>query len=110
MNGRGLLDETLVVMMGEMGRTPEINKDGGRDHWTYCYSVVLAGAGVQGGTVYGASDSHARFIKDKPVRLNDLCATIYQCLGIDPEMAVYDQGNRPIAIAHGGQPVKDILA
>jgi hypothetical protein len=110
MNGRGLLDETLVVMMGEMGRTPEINKDGGRDHWTYCYSVVLAGAGVQGGTVYGASDSHARFIKDKPVRLNDLCATIYQCLGIDPEMPVYDQGNRPIAIAHGGQALKDILA
>src|SRR5207253_8292492 len=57
LDGRGLLDETLVVLMGEMGRTPKINKDGGRDHWTYCYSVLLAGAGVRGGSVCGASDA-----------------------------------------------------
>jgi hypothetical protein len=106
----GLLDETLVVMMGEMGRTPRVNKDGGRDHWTFCYSVVLAGAGIRGGTVCGASDAHAAYIKDRPVRIRDICATIYHCLGIDPQMHVPDHGNRPIPVAHGGRPVEEILA
>jgi hypothetical protein len=107
---RGLLDETLVVTMGEMGRTPRINAQGGRDHWTYCYSVLLAGAGVRGGTVYGQSDAQAAYIKDRPVRIRDLCATIYHCLGINPEMPVYDHGRRPIPVAHGGQPLREILA
>jgi hypothetical protein len=106
---RGLLDETLIVMMGEMGRTPNVNDKGGRDHWTFCYSVLFAGAGIRGGSVYGASDRQAAYIKDKPVRINDICATIYQCLGIDPEMTVQDQGGRPIAVAHGGRPLYDIL-
>ncbi|MBI2823961.1 MAG: DUF1501 domain-containing protein [Planctomycetia bacterium] len=107
---RGLLDETLVVTMGEMGRTPKINADGGRDHWTYCYSVLLAGAGIRGGTIHGASDDQAAFIKDKPVHIRDICATIYHLLGIDPEMPVYDRANRPIAVAHGGRAVAEILA
>lgn len=107
---RGLLDETLVVTMGEMGRTAKINAKGGRDHWTYCYSVLLAGAGIRGGTIYGASDKQAAFIKDSPVHIRDICATIYHLLGIDPSMAVYDRANRPIAIAHGGRPVDGILS
>jgi hypothetical protein len=107
---RGLLDETLVVTMGEMGRTPQINPNGGRDHWTFCYSVLLAGAGIRGGSIYGASDAHAAYVKDKPVRIRDICATIYHCLGIDPEMPVYDHGRRPIPIAQGGRPLLDILA
>jgi hypothetical protein len=107
---RGLLDETLVVVMGEMGRTPKINNNGGRDHWTFCYSVVLAGAGLRGGSVLGASDAHAAYIKDRPVHIRDVCATIYHCLGIDPEMSVYDHGNRPVPIAHGGRALKEILA
>jgi hypothetical protein len=107
---RGLLDETLVVMMGEMGRTPRINANGGRDHWTWCYSVLLAGAGIRGGSVYGESDALGAYVKDKPARIRDICATIYHCLGIDPEMSVSDQGGRPVPIAHGGQPLKDILA
>jgi Protein of unknown function (DUF1501) len=107
---RGLLDETLVVLMGEMGRTPKINANGGRDHWTFCYSVVLAGAGVRGGSVCGASDAHAAYVKDRPVHIRDICATIYHCLGIDPEMPVYDHGRRPVPVAHGGQPLKEILA
>jgi hypothetical protein len=107
---RGLLDETLVVVMGEMGRTPKINGNGGRDHWTFCYSVLLAGAGVRGGSVYGASDAHAAYVKDKPVRIRDLCATIYHCLGIDPETMVRDHGGRPIPVAHGGRPLEAILA
>ncbi|HVC95584.1 MAG TPA: DUF1501 domain-containing protein [Pirellulales bacterium] len=106
---RGLLDETLVVTMGEMGRTPKINAKGGRDHWTYCYSVLLAGAGIRGGTIYGASDNQAAYIKDNPVHIRDICATIYHLLGIDPELQVFDRGGRPIAIAHGGRPVEAIL-
>jgi hypothetical protein len=109
LDARGLLDETLVVMMGEMGRTPKINKDAGRDHWTFCYSVVLAGAGVRGGSVYGASDAHAAYIKDRPVPIRDICATIYHCLGIDPEMLVYDHGSKPTPVAHGGRPLTEIL-
>jgi hypothetical protein len=107
---RGLLDETLIVMMGEMGRTPKINANGGRDHWTFCYTVLLAGAGIRGGSIYGASDGHAAFVMDKPAHVRDICATIYHCLGIDPEMPVYDQGHRPVPIAHGGQPLTEILA
>jgi hypothetical protein len=107
---RGLLDETLIVMMGEMGRTPRINANGGRDHWTYCYSVLLAGAGIRGGSAYGESDSLGAYVKDRPARIRDICATIYHCLGIDPEMTVFDQGRRPIPVAHGGQPLKEILA
>ncbi len=110
LDARGLLDETLVVTMGEMGRTPKINALGGRDHWTYCYSVLLAGAGIRGGTIHGASDDQAAFIKDKPVHIRDICATIYHLLGIDPEMPVYDRANRPIAVAQGGRAIKEILA
>jgi hypothetical protein len=107
---RGLLDETLVVVMSEMGRTPRVNGSGGRDHWTFCYSVLFAGAGIRGGTVCGASDAHAAYVKDRPVSTADICATIYQCLGIDPDMLVYDRSGRPIPIAQGGQPIREILA
>jgi hypothetical protein len=110
LDARGLLDETLVVTMGEMGRTPKINAKGGRDHWTNCYSVLLAGAGIHGGTIYGASDEQAAYIKDKPVHIRDICATIYHLLGIDPEMPVYDRANRPVPIAHGGHPITEILS
>ena len=96
-------------MMGEMGRTPKINKDAGRDHWTHCYSVLLAGGGVCGGRVYGASDAHAAFVKDRPVHIRDICATIYQCLGIDPDMAVADHNGKPVPVAHGGKALNDIL-
>src|SRR5207237_6377721 len=107
---RGLLDETLVVVMSEMGRTPKINGSAGRDHWTYCYSVFLAGGGIRGGTVHGASDAHAAYVKDRPVSTCDICATIYHCLGIDPDMPVYDRGGRPVAVAHGGRPIRATLA
>jgi uncharacterized protein (DUF1501 family) len=106
---RGLLEQTLVVTMGEMGRTPRINAKGGRDHWTNCYSVLLAGAGIRGGTIHGASDDQAAFIKDKPVHIRDICATIYHLLGIDPEMPVYNRAGRPIPVAHGGHAILDIL-
>ncbi len=106
----GLLDETLVVMMSDMGRTPQINAAAGRDHWTFCYSVLFAGAGIKGGTLCGASDAHAAYVKDRPTSTSDICATIYHCLGIDPEMPVHDRGGRPVAVAHGGRPIQEILA
>jgi uncharacterized protein (DUF1501 family) len=110
LDGRGLLDETLVVVMSEMGRTPHINGNAGRDHWTYCYSILFAGAGIQGGTVYGESDAHAAYVKDRPVSTSDICATIYHCLGIDPATRVPDPAGRPVEVAHGGRPIYDILA
>jgi hypothetical protein len=107
---RGMLDETLVVVLTDFGRTPRINANGGRDHWTFCYSTLLAGAGIRGGTAYGASDGQCAYVKDLPVSTGDICATIYHCLGIDPETTVPDQLNRPIPIAHGGRPIREILA
>jgi hypothetical protein len=107
---RGLLDETLVAVLSDFGRTPRINGNAGRDHWTYCYSVLLAGAGIRGGTVYGASDAHAAYVKDLPVRPADICATIYECLGINPHMQLYDRAGRPHPAAQGGEPIREILA
>jgi hypothetical protein len=106
---RGLLNETLIVVMSEMGRTPKINGNGGRDHWTYCYSVMLAGAGIRGGSLYGASDAQAAYVKDRPVSTSDICATIYHCLGIDPDMSIYDRAGRPIPVAQGGQVIREIV-
>ena len=109
LDSRGLLDETLVVVMSDFGRTPRFNKKAGRDHWTHCYSVLLAGAGIQGGTVYGASDKNAAYVTENPVSTGDICATIYECLGIKPEMRIPDQFGRPIEIAHGGRPIYEVL-
>ena len=106
---RGLLDETLVVVMSDFGRTPKINKKAGRDHWTHCYSVMLAGAGIRGGTLYGASDAQAAYVAADPVSTGDICATIFQCLGIDPELRVPDRFGRPVHVAHGGRPIEEIL-
>lgn len=110
LSDRGLLDETLVVVMSDFGRTPRVNGNAGRDHWTFCYTAMLAGAGVRGGTVYGASDSQAAYVKDLPVSTGDICASIYHCLGIDPEMTVPDRSGRPMPIAHGGRAIREILA
>lgn len=110
LEARGLLDETLVLVMSEMGRAPRMNGAAGRDHWTYCYSVMLAGAGIRGGTVHGASDAHAAFVRDFPVSPADLCATVYAILGIDPESTVPDAFGRPVPISHGGRPVVEVMA
>lgn len=110
LSNHGLLDETLVVVLSEMGRTPKINKDAGRDHWTFCYSTLFAGAGIRGGTIHGASDAQAAYVKDHPVSTADICATIYHCLGIDPDTPIRDYANRPVPLAHGGRPILEILA
>lgn len=105
---RGLLDETLVVWMGEFGRTPKINGRGGRDHWGKVFSVALAGGGVQGGAVYGASDRLGGEPVSGRVRPQDLSATIYRCLGLDPRTHIVDQRGRPHPIS-SGRPIGQIL-
>ena len=98
---RGLLDDTLVVWMGDMGRTPRINGGAGRDHWSFCYSILMAGAGVRGGQVYGSSDRHAAYPSTNPVSPADIAATIYHSLGIDPRDHVRDQEGRPLTVSTG---------
>lgn len=106
---RGMLNETLVVWMGEFGRTPKINKNISRDHWPKCYTVLLAGGGVKGGAVYGRSDRHGAYPDRDPVTTGDLAATVYHLLGINPATEVHDNLNRPLPIANG-RPVFDIMA
>jgi hypothetical protein len=109
LDSRGLLDETLVVWMGEFGRTPRINDKAGRDHWPQCYTALVAGGGVKGGFVYGSSDKHGAYPASDPVRPDDLAATMFYLLGIDPHTEVYDAVNRPHLIAQG-KPITDLLA
>ena len=106
---RGLLDETLVVWMGEFGRTPKINDNKSRDHWPQCYSVLLAGGGVKRGFIHGSSDSQAAFPDQHPVRPDDLAATMYHLLGISPDTEVHDTADRPLVIS-GGNVIHDIIA
>jgi uncharacterized protein (DUF1501 family) len=109
LSDRGLLDETLVIMMGEFGRTPRFNQYGGRDHWPQCYSAVLAGGGVRGGCVFGASDQIAATVVKDPVSPEDLLATVYHLVGIDPRSQIHDLQGRPFALV-SGRPVKGLLA
>ncbi|MCA9222695.1 MAG: DUF1501 domain-containing protein, partial [Planctomycetales bacterium] len=102
---RGLLDETLVVATGEMGRTPKANANWGRDHWSTLFPAVLAGGGVIGGRVYGKSDKDAAYPIENRVTPEDLAATIYHALGISPELRVLNAENRPTPIVEGGKPV-----
>jgi uncharacterized protein (DUF1501 family) len=105
---RGLLDETLVLWMGEFGRTPKVNGNVSRDHWPQCYTALLAGGGVKRGYVHGASDGHASLPLRDPVRPDDLAATMFHLLGIDPTTEVLGPGERPLLIAEG-EPVMDIM-
>jgi hypothetical protein len=98
---RGRLDKTLVVVMGEFGRTPRINKDAGRDHWGLCQSVLLAGGGIRGGQVYGSSDRIGAYPASDPVDPVDIHATIFHCLGLDPERTMYDHLRRPFPLSNG---------
>jgi Protein of unknown function (DUF1501) len=109
LHSRGLLDETLVVWMGEFGRTPRINNLAGRDHWPQCYTALLAGGGVKRGAVYGASDRMGAYPTGDPVKPDDLAATMFALLGLDPHTEVTDPLNRPIPIAYGNA-VADLMA
>jgi hypothetical protein len=106
---RGLLQETLVVVMAEFGRSPRINGAAGRDHWGSVYSAALAGGGIKGGVVHGASDAIGGYPKEGKVAPEDLTATIFDCLGIAPQTEIHDTLGRPIPISRG-EPIRSILA
>jgi uncharacterized protein (DUF1501 family) len=92
-------------MTGEFGRTPEVNVNGGRDHWPNCFSVTVAGGGIEGGRVIGASDQDGMYIKDTPVQVPDFMASIYKRLGIDHTKEYVSNIGRPLRIVPDGQPL-----
>ncbi|MBM4002485.1 MAG: DUF1501 domain-containing protein [Planctomycetes bacterium] len=102
---RGLLESTLIYVMGEMGRSPKINAKAGRDHWPQCGFCLMIGGGITPGAVYGESDAIAAYPKSNPVSPADIVATIYQQMGLDAHTTVPDRTGRPMPIAHGGQPI-----
>jgi hypothetical protein len=105
---RGLLDTTLVLALGEFGRTPRINPSGGRDHWPDCYTVLLAGGGVRGGTIYGASDRIGAYPALDPVTPADLAATVCWRFGFDPDTELRDQTGRPFRLVEG-EPIRKLF-
>lgn len=107
---RGLLDDTLVVVMGEMGRTPRINNDAGRDHWSACQTVILAGGGIRRGVVVGASDETASYPTTQPYGVQDLLRTIFHLLGIDADKMYTTPLGRPVQIVNGGKKIDEVLA
>jgi uncharacterized protein (DUF1501 family) len=107
---RGLLDSTLVLVSSEFGRTPKINNDGGRDHWSKVFSVALAGAGIKRGAIVGNSGATANEPEDTPITPEDLAATVYHQLGINAEKELMAPGARPIEIVDGGHVRPELLA
>jgi len=109
LEARGLMDRVLVVVCGDMGRSPKVNAKAGRDHWPQAGFALTFGAGIKRGLVHGATDTRAAYTKDMPVTPGDLAATIYHLLGVDPETTVADHTGRPTHISHGGSPIRGIL-
>jgi hypothetical protein len=107
---RGLLDSTLVLVTTEFGRTPRINQDNGRDHWARCFSILLAGGGLKSGLVYGSSDATGSEPDRDPVKPEDLAATAFHLLGIDPKKKLMSPGNRPIDLVREGRVMLPWLA
>ena len=112
---RGLLDTTLVLVLTEFGRAPQIGRTfqnsggpGGRDHWSNCFSVVLAGGGLAGGRSYGSSDAKGAYPADRPLAPADLTATVYRLLGIDPAAMLTDAEGRTHRLCHG-KPIDELL-
>jgi hypothetical protein len=107
---RGMLDDTLVLAMGEFGRTPKINPAGGRDHWPQCWSIAMAGGGVKGGQVIGASNEHGAYPKDRPVHAAEVAATVLHLLGVDLETELPGPQSRPLRVVdHGIEAVRELL-
>jgi len=111
LSDRGMLDRTLVAVFGDFGRTPRVNgNNGGRDHWNYCYSLMLLGGGFRAGHIYGSSDSTGAFPASNPLVPGDILATMYFALGLRHEAELYDQLNRPHRVVPAGDVVDDLLA
>ena len=110
LNQRAMLDETLVIVMGEFGRTPKLNTSGGRDHWPRVFSIAVAGGGVRGGQIIGNSDRTGESPYDRPVTPADFLATIYTLLGIDPAQTLYTPDQRPVRVNADGKIIAELLA
>ncbi len=106
---RGMLERTMVLITGEFGRTPRINKNAGRDHWGPAFTVALGGGGIQGGRVVGKSDARAERPASDPYGPEDLCATMYRLLGIDPKDEFYTPEGRPVKIVNNGRAIQELL-
>lgn len=109
MDQRGLLADTLVCFITEFGRTPKLNKFGGRDHWTDAYSIVFAGAGVPGGKIVGRTDNEGGYVLDDPHTPEEYASTIYEKLGIDRSKPLYTAANRPVLFGHAGEPITGVM-
>ena len=107
---RGLLDTTMVILMGEFGRTPKLNPRGGRDHWPRAFSAALAGGGIRGGQVVGKSDAHGERPADRPVTPADLARTIYSQIGIDPDQELSTSDGRPVQINRDGTIIHELVS
>ena len=110
LESRGLLEDTLVVLATEFGRTPEVNVNKGRGHFPKAFSAVLAGGGIQGGTTYGKTDKNAANILEDPIRPKDLNATIAYALGLPLEKTIYSPNKRPFTVADKGKPIMELFA
>jgi hypothetical protein len=110
LQGRGMLERTLVAVMGEFGRSPKVNPGAGRDHWNFCYSLVLAGGGIKKGYVHGASDKIGALPSSNPVTPADLIGTLYHCLGIPHDLELQDRLHRPYQLVPWGNPIRELLA
>ena len=114
LSGSGLLEKVLVIVCGEMSRTPRMNngfqgQPAGRDHWNDAISLVVGGGGVQGGRIVGTTDRRGEFITERPVSVQDLHATIYHALGIDPYTSFMSSGGRPVPAVDDGTPVHELF-
>jgi uncharacterized protein (DUF1501 family) len=109
MESRGLLDNTLIVAWGEIGRTPRVNNQAGRDHWPYVFSAAFAGGGVKGGRVVGSSDRIGGEPRDNPKLPHDVLATIYRHLGVNTNQMVNDQAGRPHYVLSEGKPIDELF-
>ncbi|MCB1211133.1 MAG: DUF1501 domain-containing protein, partial [Verrucomicrobiales bacterium] len=110
LDDRGLLDSTLVVCLGEFGRTPKVNKDAGRDHWPGAMSVVFAGAGVPRGQVVGATDPKGYYAAENIYSPEDFAVSLYTKMGIDPHQVLHTSSGRPVQLVNGGKPIKELFA
>jgi uncharacterized protein (DUF1501 family) len=107
---RGRWKDTVVLWMGEFGRTPRINQNAGRDHWARCWSIALGGGAIKGGLAFGATDANGTSVAKDPVGVGDVFATVYKALGIDPTTQIRDAIGRPFSIAgDGGKPIQALL-
>jgi hypothetical protein len=107
---RGMLDSTLVICLGEFGRTPKVNKDAGRDHWPGAMSVLMAGAGIPGGQIVGATDPKGYFAAENIYSPEDFAVSLYTKLGIDPHQVLHTTTGRPVHLVNGGKPIKELFA